>query len=120
MMTDQQETNLEARLARLEERLTHVSGDIGDIKHAMLQLSQVVNSFALCEEKHAQAKESLGRAFNMIDSNSRRIREMEDELPLRKMATNWIFKAMLAVMAILSAAVIGTLIKYVIFGVGVK
>jgi uncharacterized protein YydD (DUF2326 family) len=115
-----EEDYVEERLARLEEQLKYVSVDIGDIKKAMVQLSDVMKNFAVCEERHAQTKETLGRAFNLIDSNSRRIKDMEEELPLRKLATNWIFKAMLAVLALLAMAVIGTLFKYMFYGVGIK
>lgn len=100
----------EERLTRVEEGLKTVAKDTGDIKHALRDIASSLSKLAVLEEKHNNVADALKRAFRAIEKNEGRLDSVEKALPNLVLASSWVFKAALGVMAILGAAALGVVI----------
>jgi len=102
---------VEERLIRVEEGLKSVGDDLGEIKTAMKDIAASMRTLAVLEEKHSSITEALRRAFKQLEKYDGRIEAIEKAMPILVLASGWIFKAILTVMAILGAAAIGVVIR---------
>lgn len=102
---------MEERLIRVEEKVAAVATDMTDIKTSMKDIATSMRTLAVLEEKHSSVQEALKRAFGVIQKTTERLEVIEKAMPNLILASSWVFKAVIAVMAILGVAAIGTLIK---------
>jgi chromosome segregation ATPase len=102
---------MEERLIRVEEKLASVSEDLSDIKSALKDIASSLKTLAVLEEKHNNVAEALKRAFRQIERNEGRIDKLESAMPNVVLASGWVFKAVLAVMALLGAVAIGVVMR---------
>ena len=102
---------VDERLTRVEEGLKTVAKDTGDIKLALRDIAQSLSKLAVLEEKHNNVAEALKRVFNAIEKNEKRIEVIEKALPNLTLASSWVFKAVLFVMATLGLAALAVVLK---------
>lgn len=101
------------RLARLEERMSGLSGDIKDLKEINHSTSESLKKLVILEERHRTSDEAIVRIFTAIEKNSGRITAIELKMPTLSLASSWVFKAVLAIMAVTGITYIVTILKSV-------
>jgi len=102
---------LEARLARVEEQMKGVAEDVGDIKTSLKDIATSLKTLAVLEEKHNNAAEALKRAFKAIEKNTERLDQIDKALPDLKLASGWVFKAVVGAMGLSGAAAIAMILE---------
>ena len=102
---------MDERLIRVEEGLRTVGDDLSEIKHAMKDIACSMKTLAVLEEKHSTVMEAVKRAFKSIEKSELRIEAIEKAMPILVLTSGWVFKAILAVMAILGTAAVGVVIR---------
>ena len=102
---------MEERLIRVEEGLKTVGDDLGEIKTAMKDIAASMRTLAVLEEKHSSVTEAMKRAFKAIEKHTLQIEAIEKAMPILVLTSGWVFKAALAVMAILGTAAVGVVIR---------
>lgn len=116
----------EERLAKLEIIVNTISSDISDIKTALKDIASALKTLAVLEEKHNSVVETVRRAFKNIDHNTegiaaikasipdnlkKKIEDIDRAMPNLILASSWVFKAMLFVMATLGLAALAQIVK---------
>lgn len=101
----------EQRLIRVEEQLKMVAEDMGEVKGALVDIAKSLKLLAILEEKHNTTTEAIKRAFILIDKHTEKFEEIDKALPNLKLASSWIFAAILFTMGILGTAAIATVVK---------
>ncbi len=89
MPADPQQTH-----ALLDYRLTM-------IERTMVSISESLKQLANLEQKHAETREAIGRAFAEIAEQGKRIRDMEMEMPTLKLIRGWNVAAVIGVFGLL-------------------
>lgn len=100
---------MEERLAKVEIQLNNVAADMVEVKEALKSIAKSLSTLAVLEEKHNTVTDALKRAFIHIERNEERIGAIEKVMPVVVLTSGWVFKAVLAVMGILGAAAITTI-----------
>lgn len=102
---------MEERLARVEVKMEGMAGDMGDIKTSLKDIATSLTKLAVLDEKHNNTAEALKRAFKSIEKNTSRLDDIETALPDLKLASGWVFKAVLGVTAIVGMAALAIVIE---------
>lgn len=92
------------RLARMEAKLETLVEGMGTLSDAVTQL-------AVIEVKQQEDRTALARAFDQLDTLDGRVAKLEQEQPLHKLASSWVFLAVLGVLGLLGAAAVGTVLR---------
>jgi len=105
-------------------RLKILSKDVSDIKKSISQMADAITTMAVLEQKHYGLSEAVKRAHSRIDAAEaktealdERLRLIEVELPVVRMASGWVFKAALGVLAILGTAALAVIIAAIKGGI---
>ena len=102
---------MEERLIRVEEGLKMACQDLGEIKMALGDIASSLRTLAVLEEKHNSVTISVKRAFKRIDRVVERVEAIEKTMPNLMLASSWVFKAAISVMAVLGVAAVGTVLR---------
>lgn len=102
---------MEARLARVEEQIKAVADDMIDVKTSLKDIAASLKTIAVLEVKHDNMSEAVKRAFKAIDKVTERVDAIEKALPYMRIASSWVFKAVLFVMGILGATALGVVLR---------
>lgn len=88
------------RLARLEERMSGLSEDMSDLKQSNRSIAESLKMLAILEERHRTSDEAMKRIFEIIEKNMAKIEAIEIQMPNLSLASSWVFRAVLAIMAL--------------------
>lgn len=102
---------IEERLARVEVLLDGLAGATSEMKEAIKEIAQTFRVLAILEEKHNNTKETLVRLFDAVTRNTKRIDEIEKSLPYLKLASSWVFKAVIGILGLLGIVAFGVLLR---------
>jgi hypothetical protein len=83
MATETENTVIEYRLKVLEDAVT-------DIRAAVKGIDQSLATLARLEERHAETRDGLGRAFKAIEKVDGRVKSIEVEIPTLKLTRGWV------------------------------
>jgi len=73
----------------VRHELTSIRQSVGELQAIMLRVADALERLARLEERHANAANSLDRAFTAIDSIDKRLSEIESQQHLQKVVTSW-------------------------------
>lgn len=99
----------EGRLMVMEERIKTIAQDMTDMKTSMRDIAASLSTLAVLEVRHNTTSDSLNRAFKAIGVNTERITTIEKALPNINLASSWVFKAVVGVIAIGASAMVSLL-----------
>jgi hypothetical protein len=99
-MSDQQ------RLLEAVIRVEAMSQDITEIKQSTQKMAEAITKLAVVEERQAHDRAEIGRVFKRLDTQDQRIQTLELAQPLQKQATDWVGKAVWAVLSAVLTAVL--------------
>lgn len=109
---------MDERLAKVEERILGISGDVADLKAAIHSIAESLRTLAVLEERHRSTDEAVKRGFEAVDRNSARIDRLasrveaiEVQMPNLSLASSWVFRAVLVVMSLTGVTYVVSLIK---------
>jgi len=89
---------------------------IGEIRDGIREIAANTGKLAVLEERHAETRDGLVRAFTFIETKSdwaahqaleSRVREVEVSMPALKETRKWVVGGVLAVASTVGLAVIG-------------
>lgn len=109
--TTEDEIVSDERLARLEERMSGLSEDMSDLKKSNRSIAESLGKLAILEERHRTSDEAIKRIFEVIEKNSARIEAIELQMPNLSLASSWVFRAVLFIMALTGLTYLTMIIK---------
>lgn len=89
-------------------RLTHLEAAIDEIKESTRQIADAMTTIAVLEERHSETRDGLQRAFQAIERIELRLEKVEIEMPDLKRVRNWMYGAVVGVVA--AVGTVGTAI----------
>jgi len=99
-------------------RMKMLNRDINEIKRSISKMADAIKTLAVLEQKHYGLSEAVKRAHERIDHQGKvtvgldgRLRLIEVEIPVVRLASGWVFKAALGVLALLGAAALAVIIQ---------
>lgn len=98
---------LEKRIIRVEETQKTISFNLEDIKMVLKEIATSLSTLAVLEEKHKHTTDTLDRIFSKIDTNSKKIELLEKEIPHLKLASTWVFTAMIGLLGSVGTLIVG-------------
>ena len=86
-------------LAILDNRLSTLHEDVGDIKAVLKDLTSAITRLAVMEERMTTASAAQERAFNAISTLEKRLTEVEKKLPEVTRTSIWVDRGVWAAAA---------------------
>lgn len=103
----------DGRLMVMEERMKTIAQDMTDMKTTMKDIAASLSTLAVLEVRHNTTADSLNRAFRAIDVNTKRLETIEKALPNINLASSWVFKAVVGIIAVGTSAIVSLLFQSV-------
>lgn len=95
----------------LTHRVTALEGTVsdvmGEIRDGIKEIATNTGKLAVLEERHAETRDGLNRAFAEIKNNHDRIDVVEAALPPLKEARGWVVTAGLGIISVVGLALVG-------------
>jgi septal ring factor EnvC (AmiA/AmiB activator) len=102
---------MEHEIAALKQQVNGIAESQNEMKYALRDIAKSLKSLTVLEQQHSETQGALKRAFNRIDDQEGRLRDIEKDMPTMKLASGWIFKFALAVLGILGTVAVGVVAK---------
>lgn len=93
-------------VALLDNRLSTLHEDVGEIKTVLKDLTSAITRLALVEERMTNASAAQERAFKAIEAQDKRLQELEKKVPELHRTASWIDKGIWAAVAALATYVL--------------
>lgn len=77
----------------LNQRLSMLHEDVGEMKTVLRELTSAVNKLALVEQQQVQMAQAIERAFGTIEKIENRVTEIEKRLPEVTRTSIWVDRA---------------------------
>lgn len=84
---------------------------VGEIRDAVKSINEAMHALIRLEERHAETREALGRAFLGIERNTKDIASIREELPLLRQVQKWVIGGITGAASVVSIALIAMVIK---------
>lgn len=98
------------RFARIEVQLGHVVDEQRRTNGVLEDIGDALRQFAVMEAKQHEDRKAIERAFREIEATKNRVTAIEREMPVVRMASSWVFKAIIGVMGLLGTAALAVVI----------
>lgn len=83
----------------LNQRLSMLHEDVGEMKTVLRELTSAVNKLALVEQQQGQMAQAIERAFGTIEKIENRVTEIERRLPEVTRTSIWVDRGVWAAAA---------------------
>lgn len=83
----------------LSWRVRHLEHAVDEIRDATKQIAEAMQTLAVLEERHAQTRDALERAFGALESHEDRLRKIENRVPEFRRTVGWVNGAVIAIVA---------------------
>ena len=80
------------------------------IEDAVAALADNLKVLTQLEQKHIETREAVGRAFDAIGDQDKRIRDIELEMPLLKMVRNWVVAGVVGIVTLVGIALVSLVV----------
>lgn len=87
----------------MEYRLSALEGSVGEIRQAVKSIDASLQVLARLEQRHAETRDGLERAFEELKDHETRVRDIETEMPTTKLIRGWIITAVIGTLGIVGA-----------------
>lgn len=84
----------------MEYRLSALEGSVGEIRQAVKSIDASLQVLARLEQRHAETRDGLERAFKELADHESRMRIVEIEMPTTKLVRGWIITAVVGTLGI--------------------
>lgn len=84
----------------MEYRISALEGSVNEIKSAVKSIDSSLQVLSRLEQRHAETRDGLGRAFSEMEDHEKRLRVMEVEMPTTKLIRGWIITAVVGTLGI--------------------
>lgn len=83
------------------------------IEEAVSTMAESMQSLVTLEQKHAETRDGLGRAFKVVEALEQRVRTLELEMAVVKQSRGWTAQAIVIIATAFVTAIAATLIPHV-------
>lgn len=95
----------------LEYRINTLEGSVTEIKQAVKSIDASLQILARLEQRHAETRDGLERAFKEIEDHETRVRIIEGEMPTIKLTRGWLVSGVVSVIGVVGLAVVMLVVK---------
>ncbi len=95
----------------MEARLAVIEGNQVEFKGAVIGIQKNLEMLVRLEERHAETREALGRAFAAQEKLEERIEVIEKHMPGLVEMRGWILAGMLATLGLVGLALVGLVVS---------
>jgi len=92
-----------------EQRLARVEMSVERIESAIMGINESLKTLTRLEERHAETRDALGRAFASISGNTARISAIETELPQMRFSSGLVMKGLVGIAVLVGIGILGML-----------
>jgi hypothetical protein len=104
-------SDMETRLAIAERDIKDHDDLLKSIGQAVSKISDSMQAIYLSLQKHDQKNEVIERIFTILEKQDHKINTINEQLPELKLTSGLIKKAVIAILSMVLAAVVGLVIK---------
>lgn len=90
----------------IEYRIEALEGSVNEIKSAVKSIDASLRVLSRLEQRHAETRDGLERAFAEIADHETRVRTIETEMPTTKLIRGWVIAAVVCVIGMMGMAMI--------------
>jgi hypothetical protein len=90
----------------LDYRITALEASVGEIRQAVKSIDGSLQILARLEQRHAETRDGLERAFGEIADHEARVRVIESEQPTTKLIKGWVITGVLAGLGMIGLAMV--------------
>lgn len=83
-----------------EYRITALEGSVNEIRSAVKSIDASLQVLARLEQRHAETRDGLERAFEELKDHEVRVRDIEAEMPTTKLVRGWVITAVVGTLGI--------------------
>lgn len=98
--------SLETRVALAERELAEMRSLVRKIESHTAETAKAVTKLAVLEDRHAETRSALSRAFRELEGQEKRLHAVELELPVLKLVRRWVIGGVSAGVFLIAAAVV--------------
>lgn len=109
--------DLEKKVAFLQGQTACIATDMAEVKKAVNSIAESLSKLAALEERHNASNEAISRAFEEIAETKETIKNISDkvhnievDMPILKLAKEWVFKGVLVMAGVVGLAILGLVI----------
>jgi len=100
---------MDERITTVEIKVDTMAKELPEIKSLLKDMTEYLSKLAVLNVE----KDHLVAA---VDKNTNRLDKIEEAMPTIKLASSWVFKAVLVIMGLLGVSFIGVVLKIILFG----
>ena len=93
----------------LEYRVTNLEAVVVDVRNSVRSIDASLKSLTRLEDNHAQTRETMSRVFEALEDHNKRIRTIENELPILKLIRNWVISGVIGAVSLAAVSVYNTI-----------
>jgi hypothetical protein len=90
--------------AVMEYRLSSLEASVGEIRQAVKSIDASLQVLARLEQRHAETRDGLERAFGEIADHEARVRVIEQEQPTTKLIKGWVIAGVVGGLSMMGIA----------------
>jgi len=94
----------------IDNRVAVLERSCDDMKSAIFDIRDSLQVLARLEERHAETRDALGRAFNDIEKMEERVKNIELHLPGLIEMRGWVVMGMLGIAGLVGVALVGLVV----------
>lgn len=92
------------RLSLVERDVDGIKRAISEIRDSTKEISKSLQLLAVLEQRHAETRDGLERAFIQLLDHETRLRNIEAEMPTMKMARGWTITGVIGIVGLVGLA----------------
>jgi len=92
-------------------RINALEDNMLEVKQAIRSIADSLEKLTALEVRHAETRSGLERAFSSIGDHEKRMRKMEENMPILKMTSGWVQKIGWLVVSLVVGAVLFLVVK---------
>ena len=94
----------------MHSRISGVEATLGEIRDAMRAVASAIERLTRLEERHAETRTALERAFTAQERLDARVTTIERQIPVLELTSAWVRRGVLGVLAAVGLALLGLVV----------
>jgi chromosome segregation ATPase len=94
----------------INSRLSGVEATLGDIRDAMRAVASAIERLTRLEERHAETRTALERAFTAQEKIEERVADIELKIPVLELTSSWVRRVVLGVLGVVGLALLALVV----------
>lgn len=90
----------------MEYRISSLEGSVNEIKSAVKSIDASLQVLSRLEQRHAETRDGLERAFSELSDHETRVRLIETEIPTTKLIRGWVIAGVIGGVGMMGIAML--------------